>query len=51
MSTAFQNGELPVHGPTTRQMAGHLLFEVSTEVANRGMLAAMLSVIAYTTTN
>lgn len=37
MSTPSQNGEPPVRGDATRQMAGHLLFEISTEVANRGM--------------
>lgn len=42
MSTPSQNGEPPVRGDATRQMSGHLLFEVSTEVANRGMLKMRL---------
>lgn len=37
MSGSSQNGDQPVRGDATRDMAGHLLFEISTEVANRGM--------------
>ena len=40
MSSPSQNGETAVRGDATRQMSGHLLFEISTEVANRGMLRA-----------
>lgn len=50
MTATSQNGERPVRGDATRQMAGHLLFEISTEVANRGMLRRV-SVAVGTGTN
>ncbi|SPN97596.1 probable glycogen synthase [Cephalotrichum gorgonifer] len=35
MTAQSQNGDQPVRGDAVRDMEGHLLFEISTEVANR----------------